>query len=103
MTEVQQQRLHELLVQQMTRAVPVAVRVARHPLPERHSALHVDRLVLSMSKYLIRLSNTSANDISDSSSLPLLVDRSGKTVGPISKIFYTELQLRVGTDSCSRC
>ena len=27
-TEVQQQRLHELLVQQMTRAVPVAVRVA---------------------------------------------------------------------------
>ena len=28
MAEVQQQRLHELLVQQMTRAVPVAVRVA---------------------------------------------------------------------------
>jgi hypothetical protein len=28
MAEVQQQRLHELLVQQMTRAVPVAVGVA---------------------------------------------------------------------------
>src|SRR5262245_63952558 len=58
MAEVQQQRLHELLVQQMTRAVPVAVRVARHPLPERHGALHVGRLVLNVSKYLIRLPNT---------------------------------------------
>src|SRR5262245_11618569 len=42
----------------MTRAVPVAVRVARHPLPERHGALHVGRLVLNVSKYLIRLPNT---------------------------------------------
>src|SRR5262249_39112562 len=31
-TEVQQQRLHKLLVQQVTRAVPVAVRVALHSL-----------------------------------------------------------------------
>jgi hypothetical protein len=28
MAEVQQQRLHELLVQQMTRAVPVAIRIS---------------------------------------------------------------------------
>src|SRR5262249_60093297 len=62
MAEVQQQRLHELLVQQMTRAVPVAVRVSRNPLPEGHGALHVGRLVLNMSKYLIRLPNTSAKD-----------------------------------------
>src|SRR5262249_33405963 len=59
---MQQQRLHKLLVQQVTRAVPVAVRVARHPLLERHGALHVGRLVLNMSKYLIRLPNTSAKD-----------------------------------------
>src|SRR5262249_8901792 len=59
---MQQQRLHKLLVQQVTRAVPVAEMGARHPLLERHGALHVGRLVLSMSKYLIRLPNTSAND-----------------------------------------
>src|SRR5262249_26734628 len=62
LAEMQQQRLHELLIEQVTRAMPVAVRVARNPLPKRHGALHVGRLVLSMSKYLIRLSNTSAND-----------------------------------------
>ena len=50
MAEVQQQRLHELLVQQMTRAVPVAAWVARHPLLERHVALHIGRVVLNVSK-----------------------------------------------------
>src|SRR5262245_44027257 len=59
LAEVQQQRLHELLVQQMTRVVPVTVRVDRHPWPERHAALHVRSLVLIVSKYLIRLPNTS--------------------------------------------
>src|SRR5499427_11002707 len=62
LAEMQQQRLHELLIEQVTRAVPVAVGVARNTLPEGHGALHVGRLVLNMSKYLIRLSNTSAND-----------------------------------------
>jgi hypothetical protein len=55
MAEIQQQRLHELLVQQVTRAVPVAVRVARNPLPERHGALRVGRLVLNVSNYLFVL------------------------------------------------
>jgi hypothetical protein len=54
--------LHELLVQEVTRAVPVAVRVSRNPLLEGHVALHVDRVVLNMSKYLIRLPITSAKD-----------------------------------------
>ena len=57
MTEVQQQRLHELLVQQMTCTVPVAVRVARNPLLERHVALHVGRVVLNVNKCLIGLQN----------------------------------------------
>src|SRR5262245_11697865 len=60
--KIEQERLEESLIKKVTRAVPVAVRVARHPLLERHGALHVGRLVLNMSKYLIRLSNTSAND-----------------------------------------
>src|SRR5262249_3262309 len=38
MAEVQQQRLHEFLVQQMTRAVPVAVGGACTPWLERHGA-----------------------------------------------------------------
>src|SRR5262245_5576746 len=58
MAEVQQQRLHELLVQQMTRAVPVAVRVARNPLLEGHTALHVHRVVLNVNKCLMGVQNT---------------------------------------------
>src|SRR5262245_36932359 len=57
MAEVQQQRLHELLVQQMTRAVPVAVRVARNPLLEGHLALHVGRVVLNVRKCLMHMRN----------------------------------------------
>src|SRR6516164_742568 len=48
LAEMQQQRLHELLIEQVTRAVPVAVRVSRQPWPEGHGALHVGRLVLNM-------------------------------------------------------
>jgi hypothetical protein len=55
MAEVQQQRLHELLVQQMTRAVPVAMRISRNPLLEGHLALHVHRVVLNVSKCLMGL------------------------------------------------
>jgi hypothetical protein len=51
--KIQQERLEEFLVKQVTRAVPVAVRVARNPLLEGHVALHVDRVVLNMSKYLM--------------------------------------------------
>src|SRR5262245_55590009 len=46
----------------MTRALPVAVKVSRHPLLERHGALHVGRLVLNVSKYLICLPNTRGKD-----------------------------------------
>src|SRR5262245_4972699 len=46
----------------MTRALPVAVKVSRHPLLERHGALHVGRLVLNVSKYLIRLPNARGKD-----------------------------------------
>src|SRR5262249_40872605 len=35
---MQQQRLHELLIEQVTRAVPVAVGIPRNPSPERHGA-----------------------------------------------------------------
>ena len=42
--------------------VPVAERISRQPWPECHDVLHVGSLVLSVSKYLIRLSNTSAKD-----------------------------------------
>ena len=63
-TEVQQQRLHELLVQQMTCTVPVAVGVARNPLLERHGALHVGRLVLNVSKYLFGLAECSKDQFS---------------------------------------
>ena len=58
MAEVQQQRLHELLVQQMTRAVPVAVRVARNPLLEGHLALHFHRVILNVNKCLMILQNS---------------------------------------------
>jgi len=60
--KIKQERLEESLVKQVTCVMPVAVRVARNPSPERHGALHVGRLVLNMSKYLIRLPNTSAKD-----------------------------------------
>jgi hypothetical protein len=53
MAEVQQQRLHELLVQQMTRAVPVPMRISRNPLLEGHLALHVHRVVLNVNKCLM--------------------------------------------------
>ena len=49
-TEVQQQRLHELLVQQVTCTMPIATRVSRKPLLEGHLALHVGRVVLNVSK-----------------------------------------------------
>src|SRR5262249_3957960 len=35
---MQQQRLHELLIEQVTRAVPVAVGIPRNPSPDRHGA-----------------------------------------------------------------
>src|SRR5262249_53324866 len=38
LAEMQQQRLHELLIEQVTRAVPVAVGIPRHPWLERHGA-----------------------------------------------------------------
>ena len=43
--------------------VPVAERISRQPWPECHDVLHVGSLVLSVSKYLIRLSNTSEKDL----------------------------------------
>jgi hypothetical protein len=53
--KIQQERLEEFLVKQVTRVVSVSVRVARNPLPESHGALRVGRLVLNVSNYLIRL------------------------------------------------
>jgi hypothetical protein len=53
--KIEQQRLEKSLVEQMTRVVPVAERVSRKPSLERHRALHVGRLVLNVSNYLIRL------------------------------------------------
>src|SRR5262245_11114789 len=58
LAEMQQQRLHELLIEQVTRAVPVATRVSRNPLLEGHLALHVHRVVLNVNKCLIGLQNT---------------------------------------------
>jgi hypothetical protein len=62
LAEMQQQRLHELLIEQVTRAVPVAVGFPETPRLNIMALLHVGRLVLNMSKYLIRLPNTSAKD-----------------------------------------
>jgi hypothetical protein len=59
-TEVQQQRLHELLVQQVTCTMPVATRVSRNPLLEGHLGLHVHRVVLNVNKCLMGLQNTFA-------------------------------------------
>src|SRR5947208_1922324 len=60
--KVEEEGLHEFLVKQVTRVVSISGRVARRPWLERHGALHLGRLVLSVSKYLIRLPNTSAKD-----------------------------------------
>ena len=55
--KIEQERLKESLIKQVTRAVPVAVRVARNPLLEGHLALHVHRVVLNVNKCLIGLQN----------------------------------------------
>jgi len=53
--KIKQERLEESLVEQVTCVMPVAVRVSRNPSLESHVALHVDRVVLNMNKYLMSM------------------------------------------------